>query len=406
MTPRRAGQQIGRRGLARIIQPSPPACCDPPAPAAADSTGIRLTPPRNAGTGGVRMSRGPKKAPREKDLTSRFLRGDMEDEDRIEQRQQFTTRSKKHQESKTLRTALMRAAEAGQVEDIDSLPVGEVVQVFSLYSEVEHGDKTYLCVVRKTLQKVSETQLVVGDRVRFRPVEARDESGREEAVIEQVLPRETVVTRADSFKQIEQHPIVANAQQMLIVASLLLPRVKWGLIDRMMLAARSGGLEPIVCLNKVDLARDEKQGAEAYEEAKAVLDYYRAMGMRVLETSIETRAGLDELRDILRNKVTVLAGHSGVGKSSLIRAVQSSLDLRVGAISGYTGKGRHTTTSARRYPLEVGGFVVDTPGVKLFGLWGITPENVTDYFHDVEAGTAPDWRRDSFERIVESLNEG
>lgn len=352
------------------------------------------------------MSRGPKKAPREKDLTSRFLRGDMDDEDRIEQRQQFTTRSKKHQESKTLRTALMRAEEAQQTADIDSLPLGEVVQVFSLYSEVEHADKTYLCVVRKTLQKVSETQLVVGDRVRFRPVEARDESGREEAVIEQVLPRQTVVTRADSFKQIEQHPIVANAQQMLIVASLLLPRVKWGLIDRMTLAALSGALQPIVCLNKVDLATTDKQGAEAYEEAKAVLDYYRTtMGLRVLETSVETHAGIDALRDLLRDKTTVLAGHSGVGKSSLIRAVQSSLDLRVGAISGYTGKGRHTTTSARRYPLDVGGHVVDTPGVKLFGLWGVTPDNVTDYFHDVESGTAPDWRRDSFERIVESLNE-
>lgn len=345
----------------------------------------------------------PKKSPREKDLTSRFLRGDMEDEDRIEQRQQFTTRSKKHQESKTLRTAIMRAAEAAQVEDIDSLPLGEVIQVFSLYSEVEHAGKVYLCVVRKTLRGVSDTQVVVGDRVRFRPVEVRDESGREEAVIEQVLPRQTVVTRSDSFKQIEQHPIVANAQQMLIVASLLLPRVKWGLIDRITLAARSGGLDPLICLNKVDLATTDAQGAEAYTEAKEVLDYYRGMGMRAIETSVESGVGIAELRDCLKDKTTVLAGHSGVGKSSLIRAVQSSLDLRVGAISGYTGKGRHTTTSARRYPLDIGGHVVDTPGVKLFGLWGITPDNVGDYFHDVLAGSAPDWRQDSYDRILESL---
>lgn len=346
----------------------------------------------------------PKKSSREKDLTSRYLRGDL-DQDQVEQHQRFVTGSKKRQESKTLRTAVMRAEEAGQAEDIDSLPVGEVVQVFSLYSEVEHGGKTYLCVVRKTLRGVSETQLVVGDRVRFRPVEVRDESGREEAVVEQVLPRQTVVTRADSFKQIEQHPIVANAQQMLIVASLLLPRVKWGLIDRMMLAARSGGLDPVVCLNKVDLAATDAQGPDAYDEARGVLEYYRGMGIRVIETSAESGAGIEALRDLLKGKVTVLAGHSGVGKSSLIRAVQASLDLRVGAISGYTGKGRHTTTSARRYPLEVGGYVVDTPGVKLFGLWGITAENVGEYFSDVVEGTAPEWRRESFERIVESLTD-
>jgi ribosome biogenesis GTPase len=102
-----------------------------------------------------------------------------------------------------------------------------------------------------------------------------------------------------------------------------------------------------------------------------------------------------------------LAGHSGVGKSSLIRAVQPQLDLRVGEVSTYTDKGRHTTTSARRYVLDLegGGSVIDTPGVKLFGLWGVTRENLDEFFPDVEDDSAPEWRRESYKRIAESLRE-
>ena len=112
---------------------------------------------------------------------------------------------------------------------------------------------------------------------------------------------------------------------------------------------------------------------------------------------------IDALRDLLRKKETVLAGHSGVGKSSLLRAVQPTLDIRVGEVSAFTQKGRHTTTSAQRHDLDVGGAVIDTPGVKLFGLWNVTRANVLEYFPDVEAGTAPEWRVASYERILESL---
>src|SRR6266516_2085208 len=107
----------------------------------------------------------------------------------------------------------------------------------------EHEGRIWLCVTRKTLTKVSKTAIVVGDRVRFRESGTKDELGRPEAVIEQVLPRQTILTRAASFKGIDQHPIVANAEQMLIVASVLQPRPKWGLVDRMLVAAQSGGLK-------------------------------------------------------------------------------------------------------------------------------------------------------------------
>jgi len=99
--------------------------------------------------------------------------------------------------------------------------------------------------------------------------------------------------------------------------------------------------------------------------------------------------GLEELRELLRDRTTVLAGHSGVGKSTLLNSIQPTLRLRTGEISNYTGKGRHTTTSARRYPLDFGGAVIDTPGVKLFGLWGVKRENVGEFFPDVASGQAP-----------------
>ena len=127
------------------------------------------------------------------------------------------------------------------------------------------------------------------------------------------------------------------------------------------------------------------------------------MGIPSVHGSLPARVGIDALAELLRNKTTVVAGLSGVGKSTLITAIQPSLDLRIGAISGYTGKGRHTTTSARRYSLDGGGHVIDTPGVKLFGLWGVARGNLQALFPDIESGTAPKWRQESFRRILESL---
>lgn len=343
------------------------------------------------------MSSRRRKAPREKDLTSRYLGGDW-DADRIAQQHRFSDRSKHAQHNKMLQTLELRAQEAAAQIDPSTLVTGQVWQVHSLYVEVVAADDLYLCVVRKTLSKSTDYSLVVGDWVRIRPIEVRDELGRPEAVIEQILPRQTLLTRADSFKQIEPHPIVANAQQMLIVAAIQSPSVRWGLIDRMLIAAEGGGLKPIICLNKVDLGEPADR-----EAAQAVLAHYATLGVRTLQTSVPAGVGLDELRELLCDQATVLAGHSGVGKSTLIHAIQPHLDIRIGDISHFTDKGRHTTTSARRYPLDFGGAVIDTPGVKLFGLWGVTAENLDDFFPDVAAGIAPDWRQESYQRIADSL---
>jgi len=373
------------------------------------------------------MSR--RKTHREKDPTSSFLSGDW-DEDRIEQEQRFSDRSKHAEQNKILRTASLRVEESSNAPDIATLPIGQVIQVFSRYSEVRFEGASRLCIVRKTLSKLQDTAIVVGDRVRFRDGPPQAEQ-RGEGMIEEILPRQTVLTRADSFKAIDQHPIVANADQMLIVASVVRPRVKWGLIDRMLVAARGGGLKPIICLNKVDIetdsaapeattgdsakkrlknkqiidadVRDKANFRSALTEAREALAHYRSLGYTTIETSASMDLGIDTLRDLLKDFETVLAGHSGVGKSSLIRKIQPGLDIRIGEISNFNDKGRHTTTSARRYPLGVGGAVIDTPGVKLFGLWGVTRDNLPEFFPDVAAGTAPAFRAESFERIAASL---
>lgn len=336
---------------------------------------------------------GKRKAHREKDLTRQYLSGSLND-DRVDRNQRFGSKSKHHQMNKIASTTRKRAERAIDPAQVDALPVGEITQVYSLYAEVRSGETTRLAVVRKTLNKVSATSVVVGDRVRFRAIEG------DEAVIEQVLPRDTVLTRADSFKALTNHPIVANAQRMLIVVSVAYPKTKWGLVDRMLIAAQSGGLSPVLCLNKVDCA---SEFPDEWEFSKTALGHYQSLGIATLQSSVEQNSGLDEVRSVLRDRTTVLAGHSGVGKSSLIRAIEPSLDVRVGAISNYNQKGRHTTTSARTYPLSFGGRVIDTPGVKLFGLWNVTPDSLEDFFPDIADGTAPKWRRESFERILASL---
>ncbi len=340
------------------------------------------------------------------------MTGDF-DEDRIEAGEQFTDRYKTSTQDKLVKTAALR--EEQSAADLETLPIGEVVQVFSLFSEVAYEGKTCLCVIRRTLTRTTNTFVVVGDLVRFR-IETQRSAPLEvggpataglnpEGVVEQILPRRTVLTRADSFKGVSEHPIIANAAQVLIVASIRQPYVKWGLIDRMLIAAKAGGLKPIICLNKVDLAAPDADGTVPADlvEANEVLAHYATLDVGVVRTSVDAAIGLTELHDLLADRVTVLAGHSGVGKSSLVRAIEPALDLRVGEVSRYTDKGRHTTTSARRYPLSFGGAVVDTPGVKQFGLWGVTRENLEDFFPDVAAGNAPKWRMISYQRILESL---
>ena len=331
--------------------------------------------------------------------TRRFQQ-DQHDADYTSSSQQFSNRSKYAREVRMKRTAEIRAAKEVISGDIEHLPLGEIIQVHSLFAEVLCENTIYLAVSRRTHQRMSDSSVIVGDRVRFRPTGTTNEAHQPEASIELILPRQTVLLRQNSFRKDLTAPIVANAAQMLIVASILEPRPKWGLVDRMLIAAESGGLKPIICLNKLDLAGED---TELLAETAAILAHYQSLGVIVLQTSIQTGLGLDALQQVLLTGPTVLAGHSGVGKSSLINAIAPGIDIRVGIVSAYNDKGRHTTTSARRYQLPSGAIVIDTPGVRQFGLVNVLPDSLLNFFPDVAAETAPPWRTESYQRILESL---
>jgi len=162
---------------------------------------------------------------------------------------------------------------------------------------------------------------------------------------------------------------------LLIVSSAAEPRLKPHLIDRLLVAAEKGGVQPIICINKIDLVEPAT--------VQPLVGVYSQMGYEVLVLSAKTGFGTDRFGRVLANRESVLAGQSGVGKSSLLNVVDPGLGLRVRAVSADTSKGRHTTSTARLLPLKFGGYVVDTPGIRQFQLWDVITEEVAGFFRDL-----------------------
>lgn len=266
------------------------------------------------------------------------------------------------------------------VEREDSAPAGTlegvVVAVLGLIADVEGPDgRVCPCTVRRILRtlRIGERHPVtVGDRVRFRPAPARGDSAAQ-GVIESVQPRRTQLCRATHR---EAHLIAANVDQVVVVASADQPPLKTSLIDRYLVSASAGMMAAIVCINKIDL--------DATHYSAEVAERYRRIGYPVLATSTVSGRGIDELRTLLAGKSSVLAGQSGVGKSSLLNAVQPGLKLRVDAVCKETAKGRHTTTTAQLLKLDAGGYVVDTPGVRAFELAMIPVNELEAHFVEFE----------------------
>ena len=244
---------------------------------------------------------------------------------------------------------------------------GRVLRVHGQWCDVIDSDgRLHQCAVRRLLRTLATEErniVAAGDRVLFRP------AGEGEGMIERVEPRSSVLTRA---LRDQQHVMVANVDQIVIVASVGDRGLKPSLIDRYLISAEQGHISPVICLNKIDLVDPV--------DLQPVVGLYTQLGYPVLLTSAIAGIGIDALRDTLRDRETVVAGQSGVGKSSLLNAVQPGLRLAVDAVSHWTQKGKHTTSTAELIALEFGGWVVDTPGIRQFQLWDIIPEEVEGYF--------------------------
>ncbi len=247
---------------------------------------------------------------------------------------------------------------------------GRVLRLHGLACVVETEDGTqYRCGVRRVLKTLATDERAIvttGDRVWILP------SLGDEGVIERVEPRHGLLTRASKGRE---HVLVANVDQVVIVMALVEPDLKPHLIDRYLVSAEQGGITPIVCLNKADLV--------APAPFQSLIGLYSQLGVLTLLTSATDGRGIERLRDRLRGRQTVFAGQSGVGKTSLLNALQPELELRVRDVSDATQKGRHTTTTAQLLRLDFGGWVVDTPGIRQFQLWDLRPEEVEGFFPEL-----------------------
>ena len=259
---------------------------------------------------------------------------------------------------------------------------GQVMHVHGLESFVRAGDgRIVRCTTRRLLRTLSTEQrhpVAAGDWVRI-----RDDSGV--GVIQSIEPRRNSLCRASRGRR---HVIVANVDQVVIVGSAAMPDLKPALLDRLLVAAESAGIRPIICINKIDLIDPSR--------LVPLAGVYARMGYTTVLCSAVSGVGIARLRHELGGRVTAIVGQSGVGKSSLLNALDPHLSLRVAEVSRENEKGRHTTTTARLIPHALGahqqdgsaggsagGSFVDTPGVRQFQLWEIVPAEVPAAFRDL-----------------------
>ncbi len=222
---------------------------------------------------------------------------------------------------------------------------------------------------RETNVTLLPVRLTIGDFVKLRQLDAKT------GLIEEILPRQSALSRKDAASNDRvsiQQTMLANLDQVVLVFATAQPEPHFGMLDRYLAICESAEIHPIICFNKVDLPHEKR-----VEEAA---DLYSHLGYTVIWTSPKTGAGIDTLRSLLKDHTSLFTGPSGVGKSSLVNAVEPGMAIRTGLISDATGKGKHTTTGSQLYPLSEGGWLADSAGIRALATWNIAPEDLAECF--------------------------
>lgn len=223
----------------------------------------------------------------------------------------------------------------------------------------------------------STNPIAVGDRVVYE-LGAVEASETNPATITEVLPRRNYLIRKSTNLSKQSHVIAANLDQVVVAVSLYFPEIKLPFLDRILLTCEVYGIKPVIALNKVDL-----YGSEVPEELERFQKIYQGAGYKVLLTSTVSGEGIPELRELCRGRLSLFSGESGVGKSSLVKALDPGLSPKIGSISAAHLQGRHTTSLYEMYRLESGGFIIDTPGLRGFGLVDLEREEIYKYFPEM-----------------------
>lgn len=243
---------------------------------------------------------------------------------------------------------------------------------------VEHAGDLYLCGLRGSLKQEltrSKNLVTVGDFVLFE-VE-QDKQGS----VAQVEERRSVLSRQEHLRRRQKQLIAANIDQVLITVSVIKPSLKPSLVDRYIISTFKGGMEPVIVINKIDLLEKDDKEKQLFD---LFLSSYRSLNIPVIPISAVTGEGIELLKKQMKDKASVFSGQSGVGKSSLINNV-TGLSLLVGDVIEKTNKGAHTTSAAHLIPLPFGGWCIDTPGIRSFGVWDLKKEDLIDYFPEIYA---------------------
>ena len=276
--------------------------------------------------------------------------------------------------SKYKHSDLRRREERDRPVD-DTLIEGRIVLIRSQDIEVATHSGTYVCTLRGTLKQERHQHknlIIVGDLVLIEIL------GNNGGLIHHVLPRKSILSRQDHLHHIKNQLVAANVDQVLITMSIGEPSLRTSIIDRYLVAAAKGNLHPTIIINKIDLK-------DTYPDEKDLIDkvvtLYTSLSIPIITLSARTGEGMEELKTLLKDKISVFSGQSGTGKTMLVNAL-TGLSLQTQQVrSG--GKGAHTTTSARLLPLPCGGWCIDTPGIRSFGIWDFKREDLLTTFSEI-----------------------